>query len=235
MISDKYKCIFVHIPKTGGQSVEHVFLNLHNLDWDNRSPLLLRHNDDPKRGPERLAHLTASEYVDCEYISQDQFDAYYKFAFVRNPFSRLVSAYKFRKYHMKMNFKDFVISGLPAKNYYSGAYRHIIPQYDYIYNEKDELLVDFVGKLENFQNDFDVICSKLKINDSTLPHINSSSGNSSKGIKNKIKTLFNQKKTENKHYSSYYDDEIKKIVTEMYKKDLETFGYTFEMHSAPSL
>ena len=37
MISDKYKCIFVHIPKVAGQSIEHVFLDLHGLTWETRN------------------------------------------------------------------------------------------------------------------------------------------------------------------------------------------------------
>ena len=46
MISHKHKTIFVHIPKTGGQSVESVFIEDEGLTWDTRAPLLLRRNDD---------------------------------------------------------------------------------------------------------------------------------------------------------------------------------------------
>ena len=69
MISEKYKTLFVHIPKTGGQSVEHFFLNLQNLDWNSRDKLLLRENKFRNFGPERLAHLTAIEYKKYGYLS----------------------------------------------------------------------------------------------------------------------------------------------------------------------
>ena len=65
MITHQFKCVFVHIPKTAGQSVEHFFLNLHQLTWQEKERLLLVKNTDPNKGPERLAHMTAAEYVQC--------------------------------------------------------------------------------------------------------------------------------------------------------------------------
>ncbi|WP_422127914.1 sulfotransferase family 2 domain-containing protein [Vibrio hannami] len=101
MISHHHKCIFVHIPKNAGQSVEHVFLNLLGLNWETRAPLLLRYNDKPELGPPRLAHLKANEYVRYNYLTQEMFDDYFKFAFVRNPWSRTVSMYKYLGYSKK--------------------------------------------------------------------------------------------------------------------------------------
>ena len=75
MLSQKYKCIFVHIPKAAGQSVERVFLELHGLSWEMRSPLLLAQNSDSAMGPPRLAHLRASEYVSCGHTTKDNFDS----------------------------------------------------------------------------------------------------------------------------------------------------------------
>ena len=63
MISHHQKCVFVHIPKNAGQSIEHVFINLLELTWETRAPLLLRRNEHPELGPLRLAHLKAEEYV----------------------------------------------------------------------------------------------------------------------------------------------------------------------------
>ena len=95
MICHDFRTIFVHVPKTAGQSVEMVFLNKLNLTWEQRAPLLLRPNSDPAKGPPRLAHLYASEYVSCGHISDEDFARYFKFSVVRNPWARAVSVYKF--------------------------------------------------------------------------------------------------------------------------------------------
>jgi len=222
MISSKYKCIFVHIPKAAGQSVEHFFLKLHNLTWEERAPLLLKYNPEPEKGPERLAHLKASEYLDCGHIENDQFRSYFKFSFVRNPWARIVSEYNYRSYHKNMSFKEFVTNGLPRSDNYSDAYRHLIPQYDFLYDSAGNLLVDFVGKFETLQDDFDQVCAQLGINDTQLPHISSSK---KKTFLSKI-NVFNDRQ-KRKLYSDYYDDVSRKIVENMYSKDIETFDYRF--------
>lgn len=222
MISDKYKCVFVHIPKVAGQSVEHFFLNHHNLSWKERAPLLLKYNPDPMKGPERLAHLMANEYIDCGYMDEAKFNSYFKFSFVRNPWARIVSEYKYRDYHKNMSFKDFVKRGLPDKNNYTDAYRHIIPQYDYLYDHEGKLLVDFVGRFEQLQLDFDHVGSMLGFTETTLPHVNSSV---KKKLLDKV-NIFKKSKKRTK-YTDYYDSESRKIVERMYLKDIETFGYRF--------
>ena len=95
MISHHHKCIFIHIPKTAGQSIEHCFIRSLGLTWETRAPLLLRYNDRPELGPPSLAHLKYSEYSEYKYITEEQIQTYFKFAFIRNPWSRLVSIYKY--------------------------------------------------------------------------------------------------------------------------------------------
>ncbi len=217
MICKEYKCIFVHIPKTAGQSVEYFFLRLLGLSWQQRTPLLLRFNADPRLGPERLAHLTAEEYVRCGHIDQIQFASFFKFSFVRNPWARLVSEYRYRNYVNRISFKDFLTKGLPPAGP-SDAYRHIVPQYDFLHDSKGRLLVDFVGRFENLQDDFDIVCSRLGITESTLPHVNQSKpGHGS---------LAGQSGPAS-HYSDYYDEETRGLVATMYSKDIDAFGYEF--------
>jgi hypothetical protein len=77
MLCHHDRCIFVHVPKTAGQSIEHVFLDRVGLTWETRAPLLLRPNDQPRLGPPRLAHLKAREYVACKYVTPEQFAGYF--------------------------------------------------------------------------------------------------------------------------------------------------------------
>ncbi|MEM9155387.1 MAG: sulfotransferase family protein [Cyanobacteria bacterium P01_F01_bin.33] len=225
MISEKYKCIFIHIPKTAGQSIENFFLKLHDLTWDERAQLLLRYNPDPALGPESLAHLKASEYTGLDYISCEDFQSYFKFAFVRNPWSRLVSEYLYRNLDKKTSFKDYVMYGLPPKDSYNDKYRHIEPQYNYLHNGSGNLMVDFVGKFESLQTDFDKICASLDILDSKLPHVNASK---KKSFKSRIKKIISTSKLPKKHYAEYYDEELKDIVGKIFAKDISAFNYTFQ-------
>ena len=69
--SDKYKCLFVHIPKTGGTSIESVF------GWYSGH-----------RGEQD--HRTILEY---RKLLGTNFDTYFSFSIVRNPWDRAVSYY----------------------------------------------------------------------------------------------------------------------------------------------
>ena len=108
MISHKFNALFIHVPKAAGQSVEAFFLDLHGLEWEERLPLLLTPNEADKIGPPRLAHLHLEDYVGQHFMSQEDFDRYFKFGFVRNPWSRAVSFYKFHGHHYLMSFEEFV-------------------------------------------------------------------------------------------------------------------------------
>ena len=71
MINHRYRCIFVHIPRTGGTSVQRFF----GTHWQD--------------------HKDISRYA--EELEPQTFASYYKFALVRNPWDRLVSDYNFQK------------------------------------------------------------------------------------------------------------------------------------------
>ncbi|MCM2681481.1 sulfotransferase family 2 domain-containing protein [Echinimonas agarilytica] len=226
MISHKHKCVFVHIPKTAGQSVEHVFLEQNGLTWEGRAPLLLRPNDDLSKGPERLAHLYADEYVKFDYMEQDAFDQYYKFAFVRNPFDRLVSEYRYRNLDSQYNFKDFVLKHLPAGEM-TNDFRHIVPQSRYVYDSEGNCLVDFVGKFESIQSDFSKVCSALNLPSLELPHNNKSKAKQ-KSIWLQVKSsLGMQQKAKKISYQEFYDSELQELVSTMYQDDLKHFDYSF--------
>jgi hypothetical protein len=230
MICRAFECIFVHIPKAAGRSVEMYFMNRLNLDRDDethRQQMLLNDNDDPARGTEKLSHLSSSEYVDCGYISQQDFDNYFKFSFVRNPWSRLVSEYRYRNFLSHKSFKDFVMHKLPKPGW-DDKYRHVMPQSDMLYDNNGRLLVDFVGKFENLQQDFDQVCIQLGFNDSRLPHINSSD-KKSRELRRKARNIFHRNKESSlRKYNEFYDEETRGYVAELYQADIKNFNYCFD-------
>jgi hypothetical protein len=227
MICRDYNCLFVHIPKTGGQSIEQFFMDLLHLDWDkDRTALNLQRNDDPARGTEKLAHLSAAEYVDCGYVSREEYSGFFKFSFVRNPWSRILSEYRYRNYFHHLSFRDFVLNKMPKPGW-DDKYRHVMPQYDMLYDQQGNLLVDFVGRFETLQQDFDRVCEHLGITDSLLPHRNPSD-KKSRDLKRKIRNyLYMNGENQRRGVAEFYDDETRAAVAEYYRRDIKTFGFEF--------
>ncbi len=172
MISHHHSTIFVHVPKCGGQSVEDAFLRDLGLSWEQRAPLLLHSNDQPRIGPRRLAHLTAHEYVKYRYATAEHFDTYYKFATVRDPVERFVSFFNYQG--PKIRKRSFVKASLggadadtaglldkylqdteraltdPAQkvfgsdDFFSGDFWFLRPQSDFLFNEGNCLVDDII-------------------------------------------------------------------------------------------
>ena len=230
MIIDNHKTIFVHIPKVAGQSIESMFLNDLNLDWDNRAELLLRKKKFNEKGPFRLAHLKAHEYVDFNYIDLQKFNTYFKFSFVRNPFSRAYSYYKYLGYSEIITFSSFISEVLMKK--VNKNHFFFIPQVDYLYYN-DELLVDFVGKFENINEDIKTIVKKANLSTHILPYVNKSKNDSKRGLNKVIKNpKFLLKLKMNNHifkdYREAYDKASIDRIKQIYKEDIDKFQYEFE-------
>jgi len=189
MISHKHKFIFIHIPKCGGTTVEKA------LGWDG------------------APHHTMEWYMKQNYDSNP--DEYYKFTFVRNPWDRLVSWYFYCRTRglgsYPKNFEEWVQTGIiphweTSERIIDGTKwrgKDPINYQSWITHEKQ---YDFIGKLENFQQDFNIVCEKIGIPQQQLRHTN---------------------KSNHKHYTEYYDDETREIVAEKYARDIERFGYKF--------
>ena len=234
MLSQKQKLVFIHVPKVAGQSIESFFLNKEGLGWESRHQLLLRKNEIPANGPPRLAHLKAHEYLKYNYIDQDRFDNYFKFSFVRNPWSRMVSFYKYSGFQSLTSFDNFilkVLDRLMEKERWFYA-----PQHEFTHH-KGKQLVNFIGYFETLKLDFERVLSMLDYPKEELPHVNSSS-------KKKGRELFNHsifllkrypillsylgKGSSGLRYQDYYSNRSRKKVEALYEKDIELFNYQFE-------
>ena len=227
MICREYKCLFVHIPKSAGQSIEQFFMDRLGLDWDrDREVLHLQGNDDPARGTEKLAHLSAAEYVECGHLSRQEFDGLFKFTFVRNPWTRILSEYRYRNYFHHRSFRDFVLHRMPRPGW-DDKYRHVMPQYDMLHDAEGRLLVDFVGRFESLQSDFDRVCERLGIDESRLPHRNPSD-KKSRDLRRRVRNwIYFNGENGYRGPDDFYDDQTREAVARYSRRDIETFGYDY--------
>lgn len=217
MISHHDRCVFVHIPKCAGQSVEAFFLDRIGLDWSRRAPLLLRLNDVPELGPPRLAHLKAREYVGNKWMTQAQFAEYFKFSLVRNPWDRIASFYRHLGYDWRCSFPTFVRSHLPR--HLEERPWFLCPQAEYVQDTEGRLLVDFVGRFESLERDFGIACERLGLPAAKLPHVNNS--------KRPGFPLKQWLRRRPRPYREMYDEPSRKLVGEIYRSDVEAFEYRF--------
>lgn len=205
---DDNECIFVHIPKTAGVSIcQSLFGNLAG-------------GHDP---------ITRYQII----FSEHDFSRYFKFAFVRNPWDRLFSAYNFLRSggfnerdnqwsqeHLSKfsSFNQFVEQWVTKDNVVK--YIHFVPQYMFLClpsSKPRKPLTDFIGFYENIEEDFSFIKSRLVVEGGTgLCRYNMTShGNPT-------------------DYRNAYTTTTKRIVADVYRQDIEILGYNFDNSSLTS-
>ena len=162
MISHNHKCIFVHVPKCGGTSVEQATINdLGTYTTHTKRALLLQRNVEPEAGPPCLAHMGIMDYLNFGHVPRWQFDEYYKFAIVRNPFHRVASFYRYLQADKTMSFRDFVLKQFSVE--LQARFWMVKPAWQYLTGPDNALAVDDVFKLEDIDQAWRVIQRKTGI------------------------------------------------------------------------
>jgi hypothetical protein len=213
MFSERFNTIFVHIPKTAGQSIERVFLDRHGLGWEQREPLLLRANKEPQRGPERLAHLYAREYVECGHVSAAAFSRAFKFAVVRNPYDRLLSEYFYRNPRTRIGFREFVKSLSTCESERTDLNRHIAPQNRFVLDHDRKIMVDAILRFESLAQDFRAVSERVFGEPISLPHRN---------------------KSDRPAGAALIDPESQRTIFKCYERDFDLFQYPYALESGLS-
>jgi hypothetical protein len=199
MVIHKHKCIFIHINKCGGTSIERFFIDGYDV-------------------PKQRTHDDINYY---KKKFPKNFKKYFKFTLVRNPWDKLLSQYFYqvknteqREYisrkkqrmatHFRILEEEYVSFEKFLERPFLMGHKQ---QLKWISGPKGKVLVDHIGRFENIQEEFDFVCDKIGIERGELPHA---------------------KNTNHEHYSKYYTDETRELVGELYKDDIEYFGYSFE-------
>jgi hypothetical protein len=200
MISQSKRFLFVHVPKTGGNSIQSILKAWSEDEILRRDP----HQDGVERFEVRnatfgfLKHSPLSEYKDK--VPPESYAAMFKFACVRNPWERAVSYY-FSPYR-----------GVSAydKGEFLSFVKTLVPMTYFLRERADQPLADIAAnfdalmRFETLQADFDGVCDRLALPRQALPVRNRSERGPAQG---------------------YYDAETVAAVREVFAEDVELFGY----------
>jgi len=151
-----------------------------------------------------------------QLIGNELWASIFTFTFVRNPWDRMVSLYHYLKssgnIRGQMKFREFVYllkeakegANIPLFRYHGHHYGGV----DFVQDEQNNIIVDFIGKFENRENDIREIKEKL-------------------GCKSLGDLTIQKACISGKHYSAFYDEETMVIIGKIYAEDVRLFDYCF--------
>ncbi|MEZ4888878.1 MAG: sulfotransferase family 2 domain-containing protein [Chitinophagales bacterium] len=199
-LKNREDVIFIHITKTAGTSIRH------SLDFNK------------VRGSSYSKHYHSKEVQ--QLVGAEKWDNAFKFSFVRNPWDRLFSYYRFKRRkkieqgiqvpefsHDEFRKWSFELINHRYQNFEDRAKANFAPQKDWLINENNEVDLDFIGRFETLEEDFQKICQIIGVNEKLKHH-------------NQSIPVYN--------YFDYYEKDLMDLVADFYKKDIEEFGYSFK-------
>lgn len=202
LISHRHRCIFIHIPKTGGDSIESVI-------WPGDRTAVELFGMPNLHQTGGLQHLLARQVR--EEVGDAIFDGYFRFSFVRNPWDRVVSQYTYMRQRPDLR----ALIGMRRKASL-GEYLELTaqkphvqwaPQLDFLRDAHGHILVDYIGHFERLADDMAVVFARIGLVGAALPHRNASRRATS--------------------YRGYYDATTRDIVAARFAGDIDAFGYEF--------
>ena len=221
VISHKHKFIFFGIPKVASRSFFNFFIQNHAKDFD----------------------IEWYEKRNAFFDAVEKYPDYYKFSFVRNPWSRIVSCYQSKiedniigKRARILSFYNRLKGGMPFNDFVSWlqtdegqdsiADRHWISQHLFLHDKNGKALCDFVGKYENLDQDWKIISEKIGITYAPLPQKGYISAEGR--TENPTNIDDNNQSAQKNKYQSFFNDKTKEMIARRYTKDIEVFKYGFE-------
>ena len=212
VLSTEPPFLFLHIPKTGGSSIEETLYSY--TTW----------------GFHTITHGISLQYK--HWLNKELFDSLFKFAFVRNPWDLQVSCYQYYvvQNNIDMTFEEYIEwkflgnildmeSRLPKDDpnvniewLRSCFYIHRTPQNYFIIDEEGNYLVNYIACFEKLQEHYDIICEKLGLDQTILSHLN-----------------YSHHRNIDIPFQDYYNNKTKKIIENRYSLDIKTFGYSFDI------
>ena len=220
IISHRLKYIFFHVPKTAGTSLSSILMSPTFMPdvvgkWEGMPKHKLKEKPLMDWNLKQHSNVQQAKQYFQEHTNRD-FNEYFKFAFVRNPWDRQVSIYEYYMQNVisqkNPSYKNIELAHKykdePASKFLSEV---VSPtQSDFLCDEYGDNAISYMGKFENLEKDIGIILSNI------VPGLSRSSWE-----------LEHTNKTKRKHYREYFDKESELVISETHKKDIELGGYTF--------
>lgn len=207
IVSHKHRFIFVAVPRTGTQSIRAALRpHLDDGDWEQADWQAGKRLPIPEIAAIDHGHVTAMEMQPA--LDERAWREYFKFSFVRNPWERFVSCAFFkntRRPFFLAQPRRYLKLLLESPSTMSGLFYR--PQLGFLGDAEDRLAVDYVGRFESLQDDFDRVCRQVGLPPTALTHLN---------------------RSRHEPAGRYYDDELKRKVEQHYARDIRAFDYRFE-------
>ena len=125
---------------------------------------------------------------------------------------------KYDGIYYKMPFQEFVYWLGSEAGRDDVANRHWISQYRLLYDGERQI-PDFVGRIETLEADFALVCDEVGMPKLDLPWVHKSAAWQPEDKK----TSGN----EPDNYYRYYTEELAKVISGRYEKDIRVFDYTY--------
>ena len=205
IISSRHKFIFVAVPKTGTHSVRRALREQMGPD-DLEQVGLFVQKQFPIPELARLQHGHLSLEQIRPYLRPQEWQTFFKFAFVRNPFDRFVSYCAF----MSRDGGEFEREPqeVMRRTLANPPLHHLLfqPQHLLLVDAAGALATDYLGRVETMQRSYDEICERIGIPTTELATVNAS---------------------QRRGYREYYDQQLIDGVSKLYSRDFELFDYEF--------
>lgn len=202
--AESQKFIFFAVPKTGTHSVREALRpHLSSADWEQQ----LRYGKQLSPLPEIAAinHGHVSYRQLSSVVGPETLSRFFRFAFTRHPYDRFVSVCAFLARtdpSYKQNPTEWMKSALKRPQFCNRVL--VTSQHALLIDENGALGLDFVGRYESLQTDFDSVCGRLGLPSVALAHRN---------------------RSEHAAYQSLLDDELKSALWQRYEQDFSAFNY----------